>query len=322
MKPNVTSILAVGCLAATSVPAVACPNARLDHVAVLVENTDAVVASLKSEFGTSAFTEIMKMSDPGFGQIDLTYAPIGDGWLEFVQPVGPGPITNLLKKLGSGTIIELNFETSDLKACAKWLAARDVPMTDVNGKNYEGSGTFGSVIQPYGLRFAYVDQGRTGGATVEFFQRTDRPDDYLKRRDVWYRTLPKRPSVTFGAVNVEVRSLDISMQNFQRIGFPASLEKGFCPKGECRSAIVQTNGMPIRLYQPLALGPENSENSAPGPDVIKSISVMSTKNNHNRKGNDRFAMPELFITSRKHGFIGSVRSEQKRPGLQLEVDRK
>lgn len=319
MKPNVTSILAVGCLAATSVPAVACPSARLDHVAVLVENTDAVVASLKLAFGTSAFTETMKMSDPGFGQIDLTYAPIGDGWLEFVQPIGPGPITDLLKKLGSGTIIELNFETSDLKACAELLAARDVPMTDVNGKSYEGSGTFGSLVQPYGLRFAYVDQRRTGGATVEFFQRTDRPDDYLKRRDAWHRMLPKISSVTLGAVNVEVSNLDISIQNFHRIGFAAQIEKGFCPKGECRSAIVTTNGMPIRLYQPLTLEPANSEKSAPESDVIKSISVVTTKKSYDRLANNKSATPGLFITSRKHGAVQTGRPAQRQPGLQLVI---
>lgn len=323
--PNVPTlgrfILAIMPFLLVPIPAHACPNSKLDHVAVLVESTAKTMASLKSTFGASAFGETMTMSDPGFGQIDLTYVYLSGAWLEFVEPVGPGPMTDLLKKVGSGTIIELNFETKDLLACSKWLAKRDVAMTDVNGNSY-GSGTFGSVIEPYGLRFAYVDQSRTNGASVEYYQRSPAERDFLTRRDVWMQNLPKGTGVAFGAVNVEVSDLGTSMRNFERLGFPARIERGFCARRMCRSALVASNSMPIRLYHTSGSRSADGQPIAAGPDAIRSISVAMTRKAHDRLVKGKASAPELVILSGKQAVADIGRNENERIGLKVLIEDK
>lgn len=243
----VAKLVATIALASPASSALACPGSGLDHVAVLVENSDTVIRSLNAAFGVTAFPETMEMSDPGFGEIHLSYAPLGGGWIEFVQPVGSGPIADMLKRIGSGAIIELNFETDDLAKCGAWLAGRDIRMTDVNGQSY-GSGEFGSVVEPYGLRFAYVDRAQTNGATVEFFQRTKKAEDYLRRRDAWLAALPEQPRISFQAVNVQVNDLGASTKAFALLGFAAREDTGFCEK-QCRSTLIDSGAMKIRLYQ-------------------------------------------------------------------------
>jgi len=249
MDNILATLVATIALACPASSALACPGSGLDHVAVLVADTDTVVRSLNSVFGVAAFPNKMEMSNPGFGEIHLSYAPLGGGWIEFVEPVGPGPMADMLTRLGSGAIIELNFETGDLAACSSWLAERDVQMTDVDGQSY-GSGEFGSVVEPYGLRFAYVDATQTNGATVEFFQRTKKADDYLRRRDSWLAALPEQPRIAFQAVNVQVKDLDASTKAFALLGFSAREDTSFCER-QCRSTLIDSGAMKIRLYQRL-----------------------------------------------------------------------
>lgn len=264
-------------------PASACPVSGLDHVAVLVDNTDAVLGALKTAFDISAFPERMEMSDPGFGTIHLTYAAIAGGWIEFVEPEGAGPMADLLKRSGSGAIIELNFETGDLDACAAWLAKRGVRMTDVDGKAF-GDGQVGSVVKAYGMRFAYVDPALTYGATVEFFQRTARADDFLRRRDAWLRAQRRQPSVAFDSVNVTVGNLDASAASFAKLGFAAKADQDFCAPSQCRSVRIDNAGMSIRLIEMTDL--TSSDPAASEPDTATSLSfkpVILHKHAHDKR---------------------------------------
>ncbi|CAN1552218.1 hypothetical protein MCEREM21A_02236 [Sphingomonadaceae bacterium] len=293
MRKELGSVLPSILLAMTATPAIACPGSGLDHVAVLVENTDTVLRSLNAAFDVSAFPDKMVMSDPGFGAIHLTYAELGGGWIEFVEPSGPGPMADMLKRVGSGAIIELNFEVTNLTACGSWLNERHVRMADVNGQSYALE-RFGSVVEPYGLRFAYVDPAHTSGATVEFFQRTPKADDFLRRRDAWLQALPNRPQITFGAVNVTVQDLNVSIGNFAKIGFPSREEPGFCKAGECRSALVDTGSMKIRLYQPLNGSKVPASRAAFDSPVSMSLSLKRALSD--KLTNDRADLAGLAIS--------------------------
>lgn len=298
-------------------PAFACPDARLDHVAVLVDNTDAVLGGLKTAFGISAFPDRMEMSDPGFGTIHLTYAAIGGGWIEFVEPEGAGPMADLLKRSGSGAIIELNFEAGDLDACAAWLAKRGVRLTDVDGKAF-GDGQVGSVIKAYGVRFAYVDPALTHGSTVEFYQRTARADDFLRRRDIWLRAQRRKPSVAFDAVNVKVGDLDASAASFAKLGFAAKADPAFCAPSQCRSVRIDNAGMPIRLIQMAGLTSSNA--AANEPDTATSLSFKPVAQHKHANDGSPTMRPGLSIVYGK-GAAASVGLDSATParGLRLLI---
>lgn len=99
------------------------PIRRLDHVAVVVRDTEAALRTYRDRFGLRVgHTEVQE----GAG-VRLTYLDCGNAWLQLVEPLYPeAPIGRWLAEHGEG-LHHLAFGVEDSLAAAAALAPDGAP---------------------------------------------------------------------------------------------------------------------------------------------------------------------------------------------------
>ena len=158
---------------------------RMSHISI-------VVADLESTAGF--YTEVMGLkrhpmqlgidaaSNEQIGGMKAAFIDAGGVWLELFQPVGPGPLMDLLDEKGDGYVAELCTEVDDLSAYYDAMKAKGVQMAGIDGTPLDDSEKY-YTLAPYGDKIAYFPAEVSRGITIEVIERGPRETSILHRRD-------------------------------------------------------------------------------------------------------------------------------------------
>ena len=158
---------------------------RMSHISI-------VVADLEST--ASFYTDVMGLkrhpmqlvidaaTNEEIGGMKAAFIDAGGVWLELFQPVGPGPLMDLLNEKGDGYVAELCTEVDDLAAYYDSMKAKGVQMVGIDGTPLDDSEKY-YVLDPYGDKIAYFPAEVSRGLTVEVIERGPRETSILHRRD-------------------------------------------------------------------------------------------------------------------------------------------
>ena len=158
---------------------------RIDHVAILVEDLDSTAGFYTDVMGLRRHP--MKIgidsdSNTGVGGLDISFVDANGVWLELVQPTGPGPIMDLLKKKGDGYVAELIAEVDNLDDYYDQVKAKGVELVNIDGTPFQdGEKCF--VLEPYGDKAAYFPKDVSCGMTIEVYERGPRDTSLMHKRD-------------------------------------------------------------------------------------------------------------------------------------------
>ncbi|MCH7811575.1 MAG: VOC family protein [Chloroflexi bacterium] len=98
---------------------------RLDHIVLAVEETAPAVAAWRNALGLEAETT----EQPDGTHMELTALPVGDAFLELVQPTTPDHrVARYLAERGEG-MFSLSVEVDDLDGAVRELQAKGVPVS-------------------------------------------------------------------------------------------------------------------------------------------------------------------------------------------------
>jgi methylmalonyl-CoA/ethylmalonyl-CoA epimerase len=128
------------------------PIRRLDHVAVVVRDTEAALQTYRDRLGLRvAHTEVQEEAC-----VRLTYLDCGNAFLQLVEPLDPRtPIGRWLEEHGEG-LHHVAFGVDDPLAAAAALALGAVPAPTAGG----GRGRVSSFVPgepPHGVRLECTD---------------------------------------------------------------------------------------------------------------------------------------------------------------------
>ena len=158
---------------------------RMSHVSI-------VVAELERSAGF--YTDVLRLrrhpmeldieagSNEQIGGMKAAFIDAGGVWLELFQPVGPGPLMELLNEKGDGYVAELCTEVDDLAAYYDAMKAKGVQLTGMDGTPLDDSEKY-YVLDPSGDRIAYFPAPVSRGMTIEVIERGPRETSILHRRD-------------------------------------------------------------------------------------------------------------------------------------------
>lgn len=98
---------------------------RLHHIVFAVEETAPAVAAWRNALGLEAEAA----AQPEGSQLELTPLPVGDAFLELVQPATPDHrVARYLADRGEG-MFSLSVEVDDLDGAVRELQAKGVPIS-------------------------------------------------------------------------------------------------------------------------------------------------------------------------------------------------
>ena len=155
-----------------------------------------VVADLEKSAGF--YTDVMGLqrhpmklgidggSNEEIGGMKAAFIDAGDVWLELFQPVGPGPLMDMLNEKGDGYIAELCTEVDDISAYYDAMKAKGVQMVGIDGTPLDDNEKC-YVLDPYGEKIAYFPAEVSRGMTIEVIERGPRETSILHRRDDTWR---------------------------------------------------------------------------------------------------------------------------------------
>ena len=126
---------------------------RIDHVAIVVPDLEAAVATYEQNFG---LTKVSAGEVPALG-LRNAFLQIGDAQLELVTPLtAQGPVADFLVKQRGGMYL-LSLEVDDLDAAIKELQDQGVRVNVAAGSG--------------GQRLAFVSPSATHGVLLQLLER-------------------------------------------------------------------------------------------------------------------------------------------------------
>ena len=102
---------------------------KVDHISILVENVDSALEFYVDLLGL----EIVKVEDSELHGVRAAFLKAGDVMIELIEPLGPGPLQNLLEKRGPG-FHHVAFEVPDLERALSDVAEAGVRVIDEKPK--------------------------------------------------------------------------------------------------------------------------------------------------------------------------------------------
>lgn len=142
---------------------------RLHHVGIVVKDIDAALARYGAALGVDGGTVRVDVgryqTAQGDGeQFKFAFFPTGnDTYIEFVQPITPGPTATFLAKHGEG-MFHLAFATDDVADASRTVQAAGIPLVGANpGESGEESSLFFHPKHAHGVLVQVVREGLFGG---------------------------------------------------------------------------------------------------------------------------------------------------------------
>ena len=130
---------------------------RVDHISILVENVDEAMKLYVDTLGL----EVVKVESSELHGVRAAFLRAGDVMVELIEPLGPGPLQDLMDKRGPG-FHHVAFEVPDIMKGLEELADAGYRVIDEKPKpGIEGG------------RIAFVHPKSTGGAMVEICDKRE-----------------------------------------------------------------------------------------------------------------------------------------------------
>ncbi|MFK8047504.1 MAG: VOC family protein [Halioglobus sp.] len=159
---------------------------RIDRIAIIVEDIEASI-----EF----YTEVLELKrhpmqsgvDPDVNEEIGGFKPAfifaNSVWLVLIQPTGPGPLMDTLKKKGNGHVLEIITEVDDLDVFYDKMKSKGIILLCVDGKTPLNDNMKSQILEPFGDKLAYIPTDVSQGMVIEVFQRGPRATSLIHQRD-------------------------------------------------------------------------------------------------------------------------------------------
>ena len=115
--------------------------------------------------------------DPTIGGMQAVFVDANGLWLEMILPTTEGPGMDILRQVGDGAIVEINFEPENYEAVLKDMRERGIPMFNMDGSPLgEDGGRIEEGVagvegtHETGQRIAYWSTEMSRGTTVEIYE--------------------------------------------------------------------------------------------------------------------------------------------------------
>ncbi len=129
---------------------------RIDHVVMATEDLADAAAKWERNLGLRVEERVSRPSGAAF---DVARLPIGDAFVELVQPVeGEGRFAQQLKERGEG-FFSMSIEVDDLDGAVGYLRGKGAEVSDPEPGIWPGS------------RVARVSQSSTHGVSLQLIER-------------------------------------------------------------------------------------------------------------------------------------------------------
>lgn len=129
----------------------------VDHISILVRNVDSAMEFYVGLLGL----EVVKVEDSELHGVRAAFLRAGDVMVELIEPLGPGPLADLLEKRGPG-FHHVCFKVPDLPRALADVAAAGVRVIDETPKpGVEGG------------RISFLHPKSTQGAMIELCDKKE-----------------------------------------------------------------------------------------------------------------------------------------------------
>lgn len=120
---------------------------RLDHVAVLVADTDVALGHFRDRLGL----QVVDVDEPPEVPVRLTYLDLGNVWLQLVEPLDPDhPLAHWLRSHGEG-LHHICFGVDDVAGELERIGSPGVPIPPIGSGRGRPAG-FPAGDPPHGVR--------------------------------------------------------------------------------------------------------------------------------------------------------------------------
>ena len=246
---------------------------RLDHAAIWVEDMDKTVSFLTDIVGWRRHPMLVEVSedDPTCGGMHAVFIDGNGLWLELILPTSEGPGMDILRQVGDGAIVEINFEPDNYEAVLDDMRKREIPMFNMDGSPLgEDGGRIAEGVQGMdethesGQRIAYWSTEMTRGTTVEIYEML-RDDDtnLLNIRDKqWEKEYRNQTGPRMSHISIVVADLEKTASFYtdvmglkrhsMKFEVDAESNEGV---GGMNACFIDANGVYLELFQPTGPGP-------------------------------------------------------------------
>ena len=128
---------------------------RIDHVVIATEDMADAAAKWERNLGLRVEERVSRPLDASF---DVARLPVGDAFIELLQPVEEGRYTEQLKERGEG-LFSISIEVDDLDEAVAYLRGKGADVSDARQGIWPGS------------RVAHVSQASTHGVSIQLIER-------------------------------------------------------------------------------------------------------------------------------------------------------
>lgn len=246
---------------------------RFDHTAIWVEDMDKTVSFLTDIVGWRRHPMLVEVSDddPTLGGMQAVFVDANGLWLEMILPTTEGPGMDILRQVGDGAIVEINFEPENYEDVLNDMKAQGIPMFNMDGSPLgEDGGRIEEGVagvegtHETGQRIAYWSTEISCGTTVEIYELIKEDETNLLniREKQWQEeyknpTGPRMSHISIVVADIEktasfytdVMGLTRHPMEFE---VDADSNEGI---GGLKACFIDSNSVYLELFQPTGPGP-------------------------------------------------------------------
>lgn len=260
-----------------------------DHAAIWVEDMEKTVSFLTDIVGWRRHPMVVEVSadDPTVGGMHAVFVDANGLWLEMILPTSEGPGMDILRQVGDGAIVEINFEAEDYEATLESMRARGITMLAMDGSPIgEDGGRIDEGVagvegtHETGQRIAYWPTDISRGTTVEIYEvlKGDETNLLYIRDQQWSEEYKNPTGPRISHVSIVVADLEKSASFYTDVmglrrhsaefEIDASANEGV---GGMKACFIDTNGVYLELFQPTGEGPLNDLLETKGDGYIAEL---------------------------------------------------
>ena len=246
---------------------------RLDHAAIWVEDMDKTIRFLTDIVGWRRHPMLVEVSDddPTIGGMQAVFVDTNGLWLEMILPTTEGPGMDILRQVGDGAIVEINFEPENYEAVLKDMRERRIPMFNMDGSPLgEDGGRIEEGVagvegtHETGQRIAYWSTEMSRGTTVEIYELIQEDETNLLniREKQWEEEYKNPTGPRMSHISIVVADLEKTASFYtdvmglkrhpMKFEVEAEANEGV---GGLKACFIDANGVYLELFQPTGPGP-------------------------------------------------------------------